>query len=305
MKKIVGLILSLALFASFCACSAEESGSTPSEAPALSEAPVVSNAGGDKVETKEPEQLSGETVENQVLCDESDVKITATGLDKEGLFGPELKVQIENNTEKKLTFQSRNASVNGYMVETMFSSDVAPGKKANDSITFSSSSLQACGIETLADMEFSFHVFDESLETYLDTNTVQIKTSASDSYVYSFDDSGEELYSGNGIRIVSKGVSDGDSIFGPSLVVFIENKSGKNVTIQTRDTSVNGFMMDTIFSSEICDGKYAIDGITFMNSSIEESGIESIEEIECSFHIFGTDDWETIEDTESIVVKAK
>lgn len=88
-------------------------------------------------------------------------------------------------------------------------------------------------------------------------------------------------------------------------MVFIENKSGKNVTIQTRDTSVNGFMMDTIFSSEICDGKYAIDGITFMNSSIEESGIESIEEIECSFHIFGTDDWETIEDTESIVVKAK
>lgn len=302
MKRVICLILAFLLVVSLCACSAQDSNSDSSKDP------TESGVEAGKTETQEleqAEQIPAETVENQVLLDDSGVKITATGFDKSGWFGAELKVQIENNTEKSLTFQVRDVSVNGYMVETMFSSDVAAGKKANDSITFSSSDLQACGIETFADMEFYFHIFDESWETYLDTDTVQVKTSAADSYTYSFDDAGDELYNGNGIRIVSRGVSDEDSIFGPALVVFIENTSGKNITVQTRDTSVNGFMVDTIFSPELCDSKCCVDGITFMNSSIEENEIEIIEEIELSFLIFASDNWETVVDTDPIVVKAQ
>lgn len=252
-----------------------------------------------------PVKVAEETVAEQMLLDESGITIKATGLDKKGMFGPELKLLIENNTEKDLTVQVRSVSVNGYMVETMFSADVAAGKKSNDGISFMRNDLKSCGIETIADMEFSFHIFSfENLETYLDSELIKVETSSAASYTYTFDDSGDEIYSGNGIRIVSKGFSDKDSIWGPSLVVFIENESDQSVTVQVRDVSINGYMVDTIFSPEVSAGKRAVDGITAMNSSIEENSIESIEEIEFSFHIFTTNGWKTIEDTAPIIVKA-
>ena len=126
------------------------------------------------------------------------MKITAKSLDEDSLFGPELKLLLENNSGKDLTFQCRNASVNGYMIEPMMSVDVVDGKKANDSLIFMKSDLDACGIDMIADMEFSFHIFDTNeWEDYLDTDVIPLKTSAADTYEYTFDDSGDLAYEGN------------------------------------------------------------------------------------------------------------
>ena len=49
------------------------------------------------------------------------------------------------------------------MIDTMFSCDVAPGKKANDGITFYSSELKRAGIETIKEIQFQLHIFDACL----------------------------------------------------------------------------------------------------------------------------------------------
>ena len=74
-------------------------------------------------------------------------------------MGPAIKLLIENNNETGYTVQAWGASVNGYMVETMLSSDVAACKKANDELVFMDSDLEAAGITTIADVEFYFHIF--------------------------------------------------------------------------------------------------------------------------------------------------
>ena len=76
-----------------------------------------------------------ETVEEQVLLDQDDIKITLKSLDFDGFYGPELKVLIENNSDKSIIVQTRDSSVNDIMIETMFSCNVAAGKKANDGLT--------------------------------------------------------------------------------------------------------------------------------------------------------------------------
>ena len=68
------------------------------------------------------------TIEEQVLYDANDIKITTTGLE-DGLMGTELKLLLENNSAKNITVQARNANVNGYMVDTMMSVDVAAEKR--------------------------------------------------------------------------------------------------------------------------------------------------------------------------------
>lgn len=296
MKRTLAIILAIILAMSLVACG------SPSDEEIKEPSNVVTGdnteEGQQEEQVEKPEETEA-TISETVLVDEAGIKITAKSLEVDEVFGPEIKLLIENNSGKDLTFQCRNASVNGYMVETMMSVDVVNGKKANDSLTFMQSDFEACGIEAIADMEIAFHIFDMAdWETYLDTDAIQIRTSIADTFEYTYDDNGDLAYEGNGIKIVIKGLAEDDSIFGPSIVTYIENTGDKDVTVQTRDVSVNGFMVEAVFSCDVVAGKRAVDTITFMESDLEENGITTIENVELSFHVFDFDDWETIVDTE-------
>ncbi len=97
----------------------------------------------------------------------------------------------------------------------------------------------------------------------------------------------KELFNGNNIRITYIGF-DSTSRISKKVKLRVENNSVKDYTVQVRDVSVNGFMMDPICSFDVLSGKIANDGITFWNSDCKENGIEKIEHIEFKFHIYNT-----------------
>lgn len=297
MKKFMCCLLVLMLLAGMSACCAE--------VPEIEQA-TISGKGDSEAEvsgTDEQGTLPAEAeIEEFVLLDEKSVKITAKNIDYSGLFGPEIKVLIENNSSQNLTVQARGTSVNGYMVETMFSADVAAGKKANDAITLLDEDLKTCGISTIADIELAFHVFKtDNWETYLDSTPVILKTSAADSYTYSYDQEGTLVYDEKNIKIIFKELNEG-GILGPELVMYIHNAGDKSVTVQTREVSIAGFMIDPLFSTEVCAGKHAISGVTFLSGDLEDNGIEELTDVELSFHIFDTDTWKTIDDTDTVTL---
>lgn len=292
MKKLLACMLALVLILGMSACVVTDGSATrPSH--------VDSDIEGDPAQTGAA-QTGGTTIEETVLLDASNVKITAKKIE-EGWLGTSLKLLIENNSDQDLMVQCRDSSVNGYMVDTLFSTSVAAGKKANDSITFASGDLEACGIQTIADMEFRFHIFlADGWDDYYDSDLIQLRTSAAASYQYTYDDSGEVLFEKDGVRIVTKGLSTQDSFFGPGLVVYIENTRDRAIMVQTRDVSVNGFMVNAIISSNVGAGKRAVDAVTFLQSDLEENGITEIKDMEISFHIFDSDTWDTVFDSEPV-----
>ena len=134
-----------------------------------------SDTNTDVLQETENTSVSEVSIEEQILYDGNDIKITATGME-DSIWGAELKLLIENNSSKTITVQARNCNVNGYMVTTMMSADVASGKKANDSLTFETSGLKESGIEQIATMEFYFHIFDtETWDTIVDTDVITIQ----------------------------------------------------------------------------------------------------------------------------------
>lgn len=302
LTKISAVVLVLSLFAVMALGSGSGS-SNDTKSPASVSAgstSVEKSDSGDTPAAAEPAKKDT-TIEEAVLVDEKDIKITAKSFDANSIFGPCIKLLIENNSSKAVTVQARNASVNGYMIDTMMSSDVAAGKKANDELVFMRSDLEAAGITTIADMEFSFHIFDsETWHEYLDTDIVSIKTSEAEGFNYTFDNSGFEVYSEGDVTVVVKGL--GDSWMGPNITVYICNGSGKDIGIQAREVSINGFMVESIFSSEVAAGKHCIDTISFLSSDLEKNGIETIDEVELSFHIFDNATWRTIKDTDPVTI---
>lgn len=314
--RVLGVVLCLLLFTVFALGSGSSSdsnkvdkeitsvgdGSDNNDSTSKSTDKTSTNTGKSDTSSNTKDEM---TVAEQVVLDAKDVKITVKGLES-SLFGPKLKVLIENNTEKGLTFQIRNASVNGYMADTMMSEDVAAGKKVNSGITFTTSNLEACGITTFTDMEFSFHIFySDNWDTFLDSESIIVETSAKGSHVQTIDDSGTVFYNQNGIKIIGKGLSSNESIFGPGLILYIENNSDKDITVQARDTSVNGFMIDSTMSEDVVKGKKAVTALTFFSSSLEENEITEIESIETSFHVFDEKTWDDIVTTEPIKINFK
>ena len=90
------------------------------------------------------------TIEETVLYNENDIVITVTGLDEESFLGTELKLRVENNTDKNIIVSCSNFIVNGFMVPGLMSIDVAAGKKSNDSLILYTSDLERAGITQLA-----------------------------------------------------------------------------------------------------------------------------------------------------------
>lgn len=110
----------------------------------------------------------------QVIFDNNGIKITYTGLASDWL-GTKVKLKIENNTETNYCVQVRNTSVNGYMVDPIFSCDVNSGKIANDELTFIDKVLKENNITTIDNLEFNFHIFSQDdWQDSFDTETIVI-----------------------------------------------------------------------------------------------------------------------------------
>ena len=283
--------------------SSNETGVTAPSSVTAEGQSAVANSDEAKAEQKAAE-TSSVTIEEAVLLDQAGIKISVKGMDLNGWFGPEIKMLFENNSSKSVTIQARDTSVNGYMIEPMLSVDVPSGKSTNDSLTLLSSDLQLAGITTIADIELVFHIFEtESWDSIFDSDTVRIETSASNEYQYTFNNSGNRVYHEKGIEIVVKGLASKDSLFGKEIIIYIHNESNTNITIQARDTLINGFMVDPVFSCDVAAGKHAVDTITFMDSELEKNGIQTIENVEITFHIFNESTMDTIADTPTVTMK--
>ena len=306
--KLLPIVLCLAIFATMALGSgSSDSGETKEIVTTESSAAAADSAENQDNEatTDKAEVAESVTIEEQVLFEQDGIVVTAQEYVTDNIWGDGIKLLLENNSDKTVTVSCKALIVNNYMISDLFVSEVAAGKKANEVMYLSSSALKAAGIESVGQVEIYFHVYDSnSYDTLFDTDCVTIQTSAYANMDTTPDDAGTELYNDNGVRIVGKTV-DENSFWGTSILLYCENNSGKNVGITVEEMSINGFMMNPLFSTSVYDGKMSIDDVTIFSSDLEENGIETIEEVELKFHIYDADSYSTIADSDAITFYAQ
>ena len=112
-----------------------------------------------------------------------------------------------------------------------------------------------------------------------------------------------ELVNRDGVRIVLVGGLDTTgSMFGSQLKVRIENNTGHDITVQRRNTSVNGYTMDAIMSTDVNSGEKAYGTITFYSSKLQDAGITTIKTIKTSFLVFDQHTWQDYFLTDPIII---
>lgn len=240
------------------------------------------------------------SIAQTVLYDADGIVVTATGYE-EGWTGPEIKLLVENNSDKNILVTSASVSANGYMMPcASLYAEVAAGKKANERLNLLSSELEQSGIETLAELQFYIQIQDPDTWQTVATSELLTLTTSAAPYTQPVDDSGDVLYDDQGIKVVCKGLKQ-DIIWDGTVVLYMENNSGKAVSIYAENVSVNGFMQDAGLWSDLRDGTKLIDGMSMIDlSDLEIESIDQIDSIEFNLRVVDSDTWKEIVTTDTL-----
>lgn len=150
MKKCILLILSLLMVFVMTACGGS-SDAADAESSASNESAEAS--------ASEEEQPAG--FEEQVLFDNDQCTMIVKDFDENGDWGPTFKVYLENKTsDQTLMFAVEDASVNGYMLDPLFATEVAAGKKENAEISWFTEELEENDIEKIEEVDLQMRVYN-------------------------------------------------------------------------------------------------------------------------------------------------
>lgn len=289
-KAMIAVMLAVVTALSFCACSQSSKGTQ--ETGGTSESSV--SAGGD------PEPAVGADtgsalpafdktigITERHLTDTFSVSITATELTYTN-SAVKLGLRIENTSDSDREVYSGTAgycvnSVNGYMIHGAYMRcAVASGETAEDEISIPYNELYAQGISRIADIEVGFDIEDDDYHHEY-TGPISVKTEAADNYDYSEDTylktikggslksaygitikslSEEQLYSQNGITLLSQAVS-ADKDGKESLMLEFQSKADQGLYIKLSGLSINGVSVytSTIASNYISPDKRGITSV--------------------------------------------
>lgn len=304
MKKIIALLLAICVVAStLSACGGNEQPLSTSD-PKQEAQPAESEATPETTqpETTQPETTapSAELVES-VVYDADGIKITATKLVEDDIWGNGVSFLVENNTERNLSFSGDYFVVNGVTVYGMLYIDVAAGKKANGSVLFSHDELNRAGITEFATIStYNARMVDtDSYDTVADV-TFDLATTLAGNYTQNIDETGDIVFDQDGVTVIAQITSD--SFYGNVVQMLTKNNTGKDIIIQAENVSVNGFtidawMYDTVFHDSV---RYC--QLDIFQDSLDENGIEAIEEVTFTVRVIESDTYDSITESGELKV---
>lgn len=94
-----------------------------------------------------------------------------------------------------------------------------------------------------------------------------------------------------------------DSIWGNGIKVLIENNDTKDLGISCNALIVNNYMITDLFSASVASGKKANETIYLSSSDLEAAGIENVGQIEFYFHVYDSNSYSTLYDSECVTLK--
>ncbi len=272
MRKVLAMLLTLTMVISVASCDTE----------------TAKNPDSEDTGTTENKEITFEEIS---VVDNDECVIKITGIDADNLWGYTLSAYLENKSaEKTYMFSVESASVNGVQTNPLFASTVAAGKKANENISFSDSSLEENGITDFTDIELTFRVYDSENWTAdnVARETVHIYPygeNKAEMYVRETKDSDNVIIDNEYVKVIVTGY-DEDNMWGYTANLFLINKTDKTVMFSVKEASVNGYMADPLYATSVIAGKCAFSSMSWSDSALEENNITEIEEIELLFRAY-------------------
>ncbi len=246
-------------------------------------------------EPEAPAQKTDNSFQELLVLENESCVIKITGLQPETLFGYGVDVYLENKTSgKNLIFACDSGSVNGVQVFPLLSSEVTPGKKANDCVTFRLQLPQGESLGAYTDIALSFRVYDSQdiLADDIATASIHIYPQGPENatcYTRTPKPSDTVLVDNENMTVLVTGYRM-DEIWGYCAQLYLENKTQTPLMVSVEDASVNGYMLDPFFATQVDPGVCAFRDVTWDEKSLLANGIASVEQIQLALEAYPADD---------------
>lgn len=293
MKKLIAFLICISLFLTGCGASTAETQPETTEATPT----TIATEALTEAATEAVADLEG-TIEETVVYDDGTFKLTAKEIDYSDKYNIKVKLLAENNSDKTISFLGSNFSINGITMYCSFYCEVAPGKKANDSIDIDRDDLEKYGIKSIATVKGQDpYIYNKDDKETIARFQFSLETSISDGYVQEVDKSGQTIYDKDGVVIKYRGIEtdwSGDEV----LSFYVENNTDVDFGVYVDDTSVNGFMVYGSMVAYAYSGCVTYEELDFLSSDMEENDIDSIEEVSFTMYAYNRENgklWTTDE----------
>lgn len=265
---------------------------TEEAAEELTEAETEEESEEESEKETEPAQVS-----EGVLYESENVRITFTG-EEESYGDYDLKLKIENLTDKKITVSAENISIGKAMVEGYLYAEISAGKTANEEMSFYEEDLKINNIDKLGTVECSFIIRDsDTYETIEESGYVSLKLRDVSDYKRN---EGKVVCDADGIKVTYVGIIE-DEFFGNYIMFEVENTTGKDVTVSAEDVSVDDVMTDGFLYVDVRDGMYANTDMSFF----DDVDVNAVSSMEFIIEAYDSDTYDTIVETDPITVELK
>lgn len=276
MKKLLCLLLALAMVFSLCACDS-------------------SDEDDKKKDDSSDKEDSTVTFEEMTVVDNDECTIKITGIDPDNRWGFTLEVYLENKSEDTTyTFWVEEATVNGVQNDPYFYADVEPGQNTKEEISFSDEDLAEI-IGTFTDIALKFEVSDS--EDWMAEPVVETKVHVypygeekAAVYVREPKDTDTVLVDNEDVTLIVTGY-EYDEIWGYCVKLYHVNKTDSRVMFSADDVSVNGYMCDPYYAHTVIAGAISFSSISWMDTEFAENGITQVRQIEMVLRVYDDEDW--------------
>lgn len=287
LQKTISILLALILTLSLAACG--------SQSAAPTEPGPTDSVQDQLTETTQATQPPAITFRETVLVDNETCLFKITAIEDDSIWGYTLKAYLENRSQQNLMFSLNGTSVNGFMCDPFWAAEVTPGMKANEEISFSDTALSECGITSITDITSTLVIYDADNYSgeYLVSETFTLYPMGQEAvqpYVRTAVEGELVLFDNDSAAMIVTGTKN-DSIWGYSLTVYLENRTDKALMFSASDVSVNGFMCDPYWATEVTPGKRAITTISWLPGTLEDNGITDVESIVMPITVYDPANW--------------
>ena len=232
------------------------------------------------------------------VFDTDEAAATVIGWGESDLCDYCIELYLENKSaDVEYMFSVSATAINGIEVMNLGTFSLPAGKVSFETIDIIDSTLEANGITDFTDIFFTLRAYDANDWEADDIaeNSVHIYPKGEDKavpYVRQSTAKDKVIVDNESITVIITGITENDTFETQDMGLFIVNKTNENITFSMDNVSVNDCMLDPFFIVSVHPGFAMFTEASWSDYELEDSNIESIEEIEFSFTASSADDWD-------------
>lgn len=184
-------------------------------------------------------------------------------------------LSVKNETASDIYFEVEYVKVNGFQLPVLSYGDVYAGMGSSTQVPFSTDDMKLARIDRILDVEVCVSLSESgNYKSKIDTATLSLRTADAGKYTQTYDFGWQEVYNDRGVRICARLGQSGEKY---PAVFFIENNSGRTISLSYNDIAINNSMVGQMMTgAQVVNGARCVTGmqrvmLEMMSDSVPEN----------------------------------